>query len=199
MNVDYCIISSNCISGFWYRDFIKTEYEVPFIWSNIKLSNFIFLIKNFKELDFTNIKIIDSVGEFRNNEGEKHLKILIDDKVSIYFTHYKENKGIEKPIIENITIFHPNIKKYAEETWHRRVSRMSLTKKIVWVFWDDEPSLDCNIIDYIDLAQTKKDDIFILITNKTNLISKSNNMHILKKKSYKPSEHLDDINKILNS
>lgn len=199
MENKYCVISSNCISGFWYKDIMKCKYEVPFIWSNIKLTDFIYLIKNFNTINFNKIKVAFSENEFLNNEGNKHLKVVVDDKISVYFTHYKQSQNaMEKPIIEGYNVVSSDIKKYAEDVWMNRVNRMSNNKKKVWVFWDDLPCTNTNLNEFIDLGEQFPNDIFILITTKS-LRSENKNVYIVKKKSYKTNEHLVDIEQILNN
>lgn len=164
---DYCVISSNCISGYWYRDIVKKQYEVPFIWSNIKLSNMIYLIKNFENINFENIEVVISDGEIVNGDGRKHLKVIVDNKISVYFIHYKQSKEqIETPIIDGVNVICPDVIKYAKEAWLNRCKRIPYDKKKVWVFWDDNICTDVDLSQFMSLAKEKTNEIFVLFTTK---------------------------------
>ena len=148
---DYLVISANCIAGFWYGDIVKTAYEHPFIWSIVRLSDLIYLIKNFDTINFNNVTAKISDGEVVRRDGDKWVKVVVDGKINAYFVHYKENKDLEEdaPKISGTNVVAKNILKYAEETWKRRCARIPYNKKRVWVFWDDRINTDVDLSEFL--------------------------------------------------
>lgn len=195
---NFCIISSNCISGFWYRDIIKQEYEIPFIWSIVKLTDMLFLIDNFEKINFNNVKAEMSDGEVNRGDGSKWVKIVLDNCVNVYFVHYRENKNLDgESKITGINVVSSNILKYAEDTWHRRCNRIPYGKKMVWVFWDDKINTNTDLNKFILAAKNRKNDLFVLFTPKA-FESKEENLFILPITNYNNvPKHTKDLEKLL--
>lgn len=199
-SVECCIISSNCIAGFWYRDIVKTKYEHPFIWSIVKLSDLLFLVKNFDIVNFGNIEFIMSKGEVNRRDGDKWPKILVDNYVSAYFIHYKENKNIEKPLVKGIDVVCPDIATYTKNTWLERCKRIPYNKIRVWVHWDDYVNTDINLVEFLTIAKEKKEDIFVLFTPKKDIVALSENTIILPITNYYDVyKHTKDLENALNN
>lgn len=187
MEDKFCVISSNCMSGVWYRDIVKTEYEVPFIWSNIKLSDMLWLIENFESIDFTDIKCLISHGELpTKGEGDVHVKIELCGKVSVYFIHYKEN-DFESAI------------SYAENAWKRRSERIALNKQKVWVYWDDSVCTDMDLNEFLLLAGKRTNDIFVLFTPNKDVKPLFENTIVLPKTGPSVDKHTKDLEKALEN
>ena len=197
---DFCVISSNCISGYWYRDVVKKQYEVPFIWCNIKLNDFIYLIKNFDTIDFNNVKTVISNGELVASNGKEHVKVVINNKISVYFIHYKQSKeNISNPIVKDVDVVCPDVVKYTDELWKERSKRIPYNKIRVWVFWDDTVCTDTDLVEFFKVAEEKPNEIFVLITEKKNIKPKTKNLLVLKKKTYKVLPHMKDLENALNN
>lgn len=197
-NEDFCIVSSNCISGFWYRDIVKIPYEVPFIWSILKLSDMLYLIRNFDSIDYSNITAEISEGEIVRKDGSKWAKIILDNRINVYFVHYAENKNLTgETIVNGIRVISNNITKYAKDVWLRRCNRMPFNKKRVFVFWDDKISTDVELCNFINIAAERKDDIFVLFTPKS-VQSSQKNLIILPITDYNNvPKHVYDLKKAL--
>ena len=185
---DTLIISTNCIAGFIYRDHIKKEYEHPFIWSVIKLSDFIKLIENFNDIDFINSKAMMSVGELSNKNGNVYPKIETYTKdnntISTYFIHYKQinDKKIDKPIQRGINTICNDVLKYTQEKWDERTNRMiknnTKNKKRIFIEWQDNLSTNINVNEFIQLAKKRqniKNETFVLFYNPNDInVNKQN-------------------------
>ena len=169
---DFCIISSNCIAGFWYRDVIEEQYETPFIWSIIRLSDMLYLIRNFENIDFSDIDVLMSDGELNRKDGNRWVKIFLNGKVNVYFVHYREEKSLKnETIIKGTRVISDNILKYAKETWLRRCYRIPYEKKRVWVFWDDPINTDVNLSEFVNVSKEYENDIFVLFTPENKYVS----------------------------
>ena len=79
--MEYNVISSNCIGGYYFRELNLTAKN-PFIWTSIKLSNFITLIENYNDIDFSNYKLSFTNGEFASKINRTNpQKLFLDEKV----------------------------------------------------------------------------------------------------------------------
>ncbi len=171
---DYCVISSNCISGFWYRDVVKKEYEIPFIWSIVRLSDMLTLIREFDTINFENSVAVMSKGELKRNDGDEWVKVIVDGKINVYFVHFKEDKELDKEVKVGINVFSPDVLAYTEQAWKRRSSRIPYGKKRVWVFWDDAINTNVDLQEFISISEERKDELFVLFTPKTDKTSREN-------------------------
>lgn len=160
---DFCVISTNCISGFWYRDIVKTNYEVPFIWTNMYLSDLLALIKEFDTLDLKNIKVEFTDDKFMKKDGLKRVKVVIENKVQVFFVHHSQSRiKIDKPIVSGISVVCPDVIQYVTDAWLRRVEILPYNKKRVWVTWDDARISDVDLNEFVDLARERIDEIFVI-------------------------------------
>ena len=171
---DFCVISSNCISGFWYRDIVKQEYEIPFIWSIVKLSDMLTVIRDFDTINFGNAVAVMSRGELKRNDGDEWVKVVVEGKINVYFVHFKEDKSLEKDVKIGLSVFSPNVLEYTVKTWKRRSSRIPYRKKRVWVFWDDDKTRDIDLREFASIAKKKKDELFVLFTPEEGFESEEN-------------------------
>lgn len=164
---DTLIISTNCIAGFIYRDHLKKEYEHPFIWSIIKLSDFITLIKNFNTIDFSNSTATYAIDEIINRDGNKFPKIVTnvnnDTTISTYFIHYIQvnNPSVTRPRQHGIRTITNNVLQYTQETWDKRITRLPIDRKDknkVYIMWQDGHSTNIPIQEFINLANERKNN-----------------------------------------
>lgn len=164
---DTLIISTNRIAGFIYRDHLKKEYEHPFIWSIIKLSDFITLIKNFNAIDFSNSTATYAIDEIINRDGNKFPKIVTnvnnDTTISTHFIHYIQvnNPSVTKPRQRGIRTITNNALQYTQETWDKRITRLPIDRKNknkIYITWQDRHSSNIPIQEYINLANERKNN-----------------------------------------
>lgn len=107
------VICNNCTGGFLYRDYLKKEYDNPFMWTFLDGENFYRLIKNFDKINFLNFRL-EFDGKFYN--------IIIDELIKvILFHHHKSNTEFE---IRGIDCYSNDIENYIKEKYVIRVKRM---------------------------------------------------------------------------
>ena len=187
---DFCIISNNCIGGFWYRDIVKTDYENPFIWCTIKLSDFIRIIENFNTINFSNAKCIISEGEMVKKSGNKWTKIFLDGKYNVFFTHYKQSTiSIPIPIVNRLDVICPDVISYTENVWNKRSERIPYEKERIYVFWDDSYNSDMSLYDFITFGKEHPESKFVLFTPDMSIEPESDNTAVL------PITDYDDVPK----
>ena len=190
---DFCIISNNCIAGFWYRDILECDYENPFIWCTIKLSDFIGIIENFDSINFNNAKCVISEGEMIKKSGSKWTKILLDNRYNVFFTHYKQSSiSILKPIVNRLDVICPNVISYTEDVWKRRSERIPYQKERIYVFWDDVYNSNLKLDEFVLTAKKHTGEKFVLFTPDNSIKPESENMIIL------PITDYDDVPKHTN-
>lgn len=118
------IITNSCVGGYLYKDYFKIPYENPFIWSYIDFNSFIYLMMNFKTINYKNIRI----------ENNNH--IIIDDKVDVHYLHYIKDNSCSKPtfVKKDNTIRYSNIEDYTLDKYLRRLSRMNIDDNPIFIF-----------------------------------------------------------------
>ena len=102
------IIANDCTGGFIYRDILKMEYSNPFIFSKVLLDDFIYLVNNYKTINFRKFKLCQS--------SEWRFYIRVDDSINIQYNHYRFD-----PTINGIKKDPPNV--YSNHIWEYVVSK----------------------------------------------------------------------------
>ena len=115
------IICNNCVGGRLY-EVRKEQFSNPFIWERIEHSDFIYLIKNFEIIDFTNVKFS---LEYYKSKDYQNVLCKVDNKISIHFTHYVYDNEIDTLTKRNLDILYKDIIKYCKEKYFTRLSRMN--------------------------------------------------------------------------
>lgn len=155
------IITNDCLGGFIYRDVLKTDFQNPFIWTQMNYKTFIKLIEEYENLNFNNVHIDKNGQELKNN-----FITVIDDKIRIENIHIFYSEKDEIPRIEAENVFYKKPDEYIKEKYIKRQNRMC-GKPIVIV--DDKFG---NYDELIKICKTKKYRCMIftnnLIENKTH-------------------------------
>lgn len=150
------IIASNCIGGIYYQ-MLNIEYQNPFIWNTIKLTDFIKLITEWNNINFQNITTLFTSKECQKEyNNEKCSTIILDDKIKIYFIHHHYTPNIKsspkpRPYDSRLyDVYGEDILEYIENKWLKRSERLNLTNPI-FVYFDDNRSTNDNISKLYDL------------------------------------------------
>ena len=100
------IISNNCLSGFLYRDILKSEYKNPFIWTSIFSDSFNELLNNFENINFQNVKVIKE-----NKQLDNSCLTIIDNKYKIHNSHIflSQKDTIPRNAYDNIHVDWVNV------------------------------------------------------------------------------------------
>lgn len=113
------IISNNCLSGFLYKDFLRTEFENPFVWSVIDFKSMLYLIQNYNKINFKNFELI--------KDNNWNFSIIIDNNIKVQYVHYKFSptaKTVQiNPKIAG-EVFYNKIWEYIINIYNKRLERM---------------------------------------------------------------------------
>lgn len=121
------IISHNCV-GARICQVKNMEYGNPFMWGVIPPDDFYYLYTHYDSIDYKNIKIEKERGDY---------KIVIDEKVNVYYVHYKYDANATTPIKKSgIDVYYNKIEDYILEKYNKRLERMK--DKPVFVVTDRE-------------------------------------------------------------
>lgn len=118
------IISNDCLGGFIYNNVLKAEYTTPFIWNRIWNDDFLYLVDNLENIDFTKYELLPTT------ENTFHLRI--DNKIDVWYNHYIQDDNCKTPITgindEHNTwldVKYYKIKEYLLEKYNNRLARFS--------------------------------------------------------------------------
>jgi len=114
------IVCNNCVGGRLYES-IKEQFSSPFIWERIEHADFMYLIKNFKNINFKNTEFS---LEYYKSKDYQNVLCRVDNKISIHFTHYVYDKDTENPTKRNLDILYKDILTYCKSKYLTRLSRM---------------------------------------------------------------------------
>jgi len=112
------IICNNCIGAMIYEK-KGEEFSNPFMWCLIPQEDFITLINEFNNINFENITVKNNI-------------VLIDNKVNVFYTHYKYG-DYQSPTKIGSDVYVNDVEKYVREKYLKRLKRM-LDKKESPVF-----------------------------------------------------------------
>ena len=124
------IISNDCTAGFIYK-FLGKKFPHPFIWSLFEYNDFIVFIKQFNNINYRNIEIVNSILLKNNRYNIKYKKIwkdtytiLIDNKVAVNYIHHHNKKNAQTIEIKKHDLYFCDMKNYLKETYLKRTNRM---------------------------------------------------------------------------
>jgi len=108
------IICNNCVGGSIYRK-LQIPYSNPFIWIGMNREDFIYLINHYDEIDFSKRKIIKT----------DFFRIIIDDKISMRFSHHIEDPNYDIPTRKEYgNIYYKDMMNYILDCYDKRLKRM---------------------------------------------------------------------------
>lgn len=184
---EYNIISNNCIGARYYQN-NKIQFQNPFMWNLIKLTDFIFLIKNFNTINFKNIKLYFSNNEVtKEHDSDKCATILLDNNIHVYFIHHHYTELHKCKKIIRITghdyeIIGNDILEYLKNKWLNRLIRLKQNNNIIFVYYDTAGLTNTDINELLNIKSQFK-IILISNTNYEEKCLKTNNIFYIKPKS----------------
>ena len=151
------IISHNCVGARIYQ-MKGIKYENPFMWCVIPPEDFIYLYNNYNNINYENIVL--------KKENDDY-KIIVDNKVNLYYVHYRYDENCEEPIISNNTdVFYSKIEDYIVKKYFSRLKRMK--KEPLFIVTDrifvSYPQFSFNDEDLLKFLN--KDNCIIVTCNK---------------------------------
>ena len=115
------IIGNNCIPSAIYK--IKGEiYNHPFFWCAIPVDQYIWMIENFKKIDWT--KITFSLEQYYEDKSIYSVLGKVGE-IELHFLHYRLSDGPTKTVGRNT--FSKDIIKYAKDKWFKRLKLLDRT------------------------------------------------------------------------
>ena len=182
------IISHNCIGARVYQ-LKNMEYENPFMWSIIPPNDFWYLYNNYDSINFDNIRLTKIKNDY---------VIVIDDKIKVYYIHYRYDKNAKVPtkrIRNGVDIYYDKIEDYILEKYKTRLERMKNGPvKPIYIVSDREFVVNKEFnFQRKDLVKyVGKEDCIVVTVDKT---IKGNNVVYVARKTMEPL----DIAKIILS
>ena len=170
------IIAHNCVGGRICQQ-IGVEYGNPFMWSIIPPTDFYYLYTHYNDLNYNNIKL---------EKVNTDYKLTIDDKVRVFYVHYKYDKNANTPVKKTkIDVFYNKIEEYILEKYDTRLARMK--EAPLFIVTDREfPTKPENNFKKEDLLKyVDKKDCLVVTTDK---MIKGDNVVYVKSKKLDPEE-----------
>lgn len=114
------IIGNTCIGAAIYNEQLKTEYQNPFVWSEIDAESMYNLIKHFDDLNFND-------NELQKDENWK-FSTIIANKVKVKWIHYIFSPKDTVLRIKAHDAFYNRIWEYIQSRYDARTERMLAQK-----------------------------------------------------------------------
>lgn len=188
------LLSNNCFGGFIYKNILEEQYNSPFVWCRIWEDDYFTLIKDFENINFMNFEIHKTKeNEKINDLMECNFNIIIDNKIKVFYNHYRFSSKDDKIRKDGIDIYYNKIWEYIVEKYKERTKRMLTDKTKPIILLHCQLGHYYNIQnDIIKLCNNKKYK-YILLTNTNEIIKNENNLilpgNVLK---YENPEHYTD-------
>ncbi len=157
------LISNCCIAGYLYQQ-LNEEFKNPFQWCFISPSDLIFLIRNYKKINFskTNFSI--------SKEHKNSVICDVDSRIRLKYIHYIYDKDITFKQ-SNHNIKSNRIIEYSANKYKERLKRMS--EKPVFLYVDKIHQSYTG--DSLDFIKTETEYKKILITDDKDLLKYNSN------------------------
>lgn len=117
------IICNTCVGARIYEQ-INKRFENPFMWSLVRPNEFVFLINNYDNINFKNFKVKDNL-------------VTIDNKVRVFFKHYKFGSYASPKKIKT-DVFVKNLNGYVKQKYVDRMKRMRNQNPLFIIIVKDE-------------------------------------------------------------
>ena len=173
------IISNNCLAGLIYHE-IKQIYPNQFIFVGIDLDDFIYLIENYNNINFSNVNFD---LEYRLSKTYKSVVAIVDNKIKIHFSHYQEDKTKDKitKYDDSYNVYYKNIIDYAKNKWFERLKRNNNKPTFLYSF----NSLDPNSNEYYEILNRlfsikKESELTIIIHDDVVLNNVPDNIKVIR-------------------
>lgn len=124
------IIANNCVGADLYFNVLKSEFKTPFIWSLIYPDEFIYLCKNYDNIDLNNIEMVlmsdkDDRGTIKHKISKHICGIKIDNKITAWFTHILYDKNFKEPTIIGVDRYYYRNFEWVYNKYKERLKRMT--------------------------------------------------------------------------
>lgn len=141
---DYNIIASDCVGGYLYRDYLKKQYETPFIWTNLICEDYISLINNYDKINFENFQVnIAETTRWENQlpQDTKVCYVRVDNCFNLYYTHhlYGNHDNIYLSTDDDNRYIYKNIVEFVAKRYAKQAKRMVTNNKpplFILLDWD---------------------------------------------------------------
>ena len=153
------IIANNCVGGRLYQ-VRNTKFQNPFVWTRIVHDQFIYLIKNYDNIDWTH----PSFG-LNNIKSPNYMNAYckVNDKLSLHYTHYVYDENEHEPTKIGLDVKYDKIIDYTKEKYWKRLEKMKKAGRPIYIysfnaFADTNERYFSRIKDLFDL----KPDIYVI-------------------------------------
>lgn len=176
------IVCNCCLSGYIYRKQGR-QFDNPFFWNRITCKDFIKLVRNYRNLDYTNLDLIknDDLKDMNPLDiGPNQFSVILEDiGVRVQFNHVKFSPRDMSPKVERINEYQGNTfysKPYelVLEAFLRRSRRYTAERRnnTLFVFVDNAPQYDSpqDIRDLLETAAETKERL-VLVTRSSGIES----------------------------
>ena len=86
------IISNNCLGAYTYY-LLGMQYASPFIWCQTFFEDILKIVRDFKEMDFTNIRMLKCQHPFiPKYRSEGSFSVIMENDARSHFIHYKDKE-----------------------------------------------------------------------------------------------------------
>lgn len=126
------IIGNSCGATAISKWCLKEKYNNPFCWVLIDFENFYNLIKYYDTLNFNNYELI--------KDDKWNFYIVIDNKVKIWFPHYRFDKNCKEIKIKEVDVYWCRIWEYIISKYEERLKRMKqLNEPPIFIISSNHP------------------------------------------------------------
>ena len=122
------IISNCCAGATLYKNYLGIPYNNPFIWAVLYPKTVFTLLESFYTINWLNIKLEEANLMVDPSQGHRNYKIIIDNKVEIFYIHYQFNEAQSTIYDTGVDVFYNRIWEYVIEKYISRVKRMGELK-----------------------------------------------------------------------
>lgn len=130
-NIKDCILVANNCVGARVHQILETEFSSPFSWCLVTPADFKYVYHNLETINFKNYTIDNEKGVYFVN---------VDGKIKIYYPHYIKDEKYKEPFRikgkNDLDVHISDVVTYIKERYERRVSRLDLKKKILFIVDD---------------------------------------------------------------
>lgn len=177
------IIGNDCVSARIYEQLGK-QFNTPFTWARIPYDDFIYILENFKIIDFNNF-YVDLAKHCKTGwDTERFVgHVKIENRLDLLYSHYVQNKKHKVPTKNGLDIMYDNTINYTKEKYISRLNRMNINDKNLFAVLHqkvDTPNYDISIENCIDFIQRPLEFTKVAVVYDEELLNINNtNTHII--------------------
>lgn len=180
------LISDCCFGAYVYRDYLKIEYQNPFIWSSILLKDMASLIKNYAVINFSKVKLIrfrDHVStdffcgdKFMLSQYNTLTGLEVDGKFKVFWTHNYYDPTATVPKKLGGEVYYCKNYLYTVNNWFKRMPRMANAGKPVFSLITQKNKFG-TVSEYKQLLNECAEADIIMITSTKELLEFNTKHH----------------------